>query len=197
LPWSPGIGDDDFVLASTDSWIGKQVVITEKMDGENTTFYRDGMHARSLDYSPHPSRTHIRKIWGEVAHEIPEGWRICGENVTAVHSLRYTDLPSYFLVYSIWDGGLALSWEETMEWCGLLGLGTVPLIYWGDYMPGICKGCCDDLDLEKQEGLVVRPAPRFHFFRFGEVVGKYVRKGHVQTDEHWMSKPVEYNGLAK
>jgi len=47
----------------------------------------------------------------------------------------------------------------------------------------------------RAEGLVVRPAGQFHFSRFSEVVGKYVRKGHVQTDEHWMEKPVEFNGI--
>ena len=196
LPWSPGADKDEGrVLLSTDPWIGRQVVITEKMDGENTTFYRDGMHARSLDYSPHPSRTYIRALWGEVAHEIPEGWRICGENVTAVHSIRYTDLPSRFLVFSIWDKLMCLSWEETLEWCAMLGLVAVETIYWGDYTPEICQACCKDLDLEKQEGLVVRPSDRFHFSRFSEVVGKYVRKDHVQTDEHWMDKPVEYNSV--
>lgn len=36
------------------------VVITEKMDGENTTLYRDGLHARSLDSRHHPSRNWVK-----------------------------------------------------------------------------------------------------------------------------------------
>ena len=36
--------------------IGKQVIVTEKMDGENTSMYRHRIHARSIDSLPHPSR---------------------------------------------------------------------------------------------------------------------------------------------
>lgn len=27
-------------------------------------------------------------------------------------------------------------------------------------------------------------------------VGKYVRRNHVQADEHWMSRPIQPNGVA-
>ena len=35
LPWSPGATSDDKMLKSIEHFIGKEVVITEKMDGEN------------------------------------------------------------------------------------------------------------------------------------------------------------------
>jgi hypothetical protein len=193
LPWSPGATSNDKMLDETVTWIGKQVVITEKMDGECTTFYRDGLHARSLDYTPHESRNRIKAMWAAIAQDIPEGWRVCGENLTAVHSIHYDDLLSYFLVYSIWDGMICLSWAETMEWTALLGLYTVPILYWGDYSEEACKALCADLDLNKQEGLVVRPADRFHYREFPYLVGKYVRASHVQSDEHWMSQKIQYN----
>ena len=196
LPFSPGLQNDDRVLENgTSGWEGTQVVITEKMDGEGTTMYRDYVHARSLEFEPHPSRTFIKAIHAEIAHEIPVGWKICGENMTAVHSLKYNALPSYFMVFNIWNGLTCLSWEETMEWCALLGLNTVPLIYWGEYNDDVCKELCKQLDPETQEGLVVRPARAFSMADFSYLVGKYVRAKHVQTDEHWMRKPVEYNGL--
>ena len=122
LPWSPGFdADEDMVLESVDHWKGRQVVITEKMNGECSTLFSDYYHARSTIYAPHPSRTHCRAIWGRVRHNIPEGFRVCGENVSAVHSIRYDNLPSYFLVFSIWNGDVAFSWDETEEWCGLMG----------------------------------------------------------------------------
>jgi hypothetical protein len=37
----------------------------------------------------------------------------------------------------------------------------------------------------KCEGFIARPAKRFHLEDFRKKVGKYVRKGHVQTDIHW------------
>ena len=195
--WSPGLKNDDRQLPSTEGWDGREVVITEKMDGEGTTFYHNGLHARSMEFEPHPSRERIKAIHAEVGYEIPENYRVCGENLTAVHSIRYENLPSYFMVFNIWNGLTCLSWDETMEWSALLGLWTVPLIYWGPYSDGLCQELCKQLNPETQEGLVVRPARAFSMVEFPYVVGKYVRAKHVQTDQHWMRKAVEYNGLGK
>jgi len=197
FPWSPGLKNDDRMLESTAGWEGTRVVVTEKMDGEGTTFYRGDLHARSLEWSSHASRTHIKAIHAAVEYDIPETFRVCGENLTAVHSLRYEGLPSYFMMFNIWDRLTCLSWPETAEWAALLGVRTVPLIYWGEYSDEKCRELCAALDPERQEGLVVRPERAFNLKEFPRVVGKYVRAKHVQTDEHWMSKPVEYNGLKK
>src|SRR5208282_928199 len=51
----PGLKNDDRQLPSTEGWDGREVVITEKMDGEGTTFYHNGLHARSMEFEPHPS----------------------------------------------------------------------------------------------------------------------------------------------
>jgi hypothetical protein len=187
------------MLETTEPWRGKQVVITEKMDGECTTLYRDGIHARSLDYAAHPSRNRIKRMWASICSDIPENYRICGENLTAVHSIRYDSLPSFLLVFSIWDGLTCLSWDETIEWCqaGIIGatLHTVPVLYTGKYDPELCQQLCKALNTEKQEGLVVRPAERFHMKEFPRVVGKYVRESHVTTHGHWMRQRLEYNKL--
>ena len=37
----------------------------------------------------------------------------------------------------------------------------------------------------KREGIVIRNAARFDNEDFSKNVMKWVRKGHVQTDEHW------------
>ena len=100
LPWSPGISRDDKVLDDPSIFVDKQVVVTEKMDGENTTFYKDGLHARSVNSGSHPSRSWVKDLHARMAWRIPEGIRICGENLYAKHSIHYTDLPSYFLVFS-------------------------------------------------------------------------------------------------
>lgn len=192
LPWSPGATSDDKRHSSTSQWYGREVVITKKMDGENTTMYRDGIHARSLDYSPHWSRDLVKAIHAQIAHEIPEGMRLCGENMTALHSIPYTNLDDWFLIHSMWENSTCLSWNETVEWCTLLGIArdgaplyTVPLLYWGEYSDDLCQELCRQLDLEKDEGLVVRPAGRFDIDEFPLLVGKYVRASHVKTDQHW------------
>ena len=202
LPWSPGFDDgEDMVLESVEYWAGTRVVITEKMDGENTTFYTDCSYARSPDGRMHPSRSRARAIWGRVRGDIPHGWRICGENVSAMHSLRYEGLPSYFLVFSIWnDEGLALHWDDTVEWCGLLKLDTVPVLWRGTWDEKVCRDIIACLDPTRQEGIVVRPEGRFSASQIADpkrgVMGKWVRKGHVTTNEHWMERySIIWNGL--
>lgn len=96
LPWSESVQSDDKMVSSCQHFEGKEVVVTEKMDGENTSIYCDGIHARSLDSRHHPSRSWVKGLQARIGWQIPEGWRLCGENVYAVHSIRYDDLESYF-----------------------------------------------------------------------------------------------------
>ena len=194
LPWSPGVADDDRVLHCTDCFAGCEVVVLEKMDGENTTLYRDHVHARSIESAHHPSRTQVKRLHARLAHEIPEGWRICGENMQARHSIAYTDLPDWFLVFSIWDASnRALSWDETLEWCQLLGLSTVPELFRGQWDAQWLHAL--QVDTEVMEGYVVRLADGFAFENFQESVAKWVRAGHVQTDDHWLHGEMIENGV--
>jgi hypothetical protein len=197
FPWSPNLQNDDRMLKSTEGWEGVEYVFTEKRDGEGTSLYRNDLHARSLEFEPHPSRTFIKAIHGAVAHDIPEGWRICGENLTAKHSIKYENLPSYFEVFNVWIGLNCLSWAETCEWAGLLELPTVPVLHIGPYSDDLCRELCDRIDPTRQEGLVARPTRAFHMQEYPFVVGKCVRAKHVNTDQHWMRKEVVFNGLAK
>ena len=116
IPWSLGVNSDDKMLKTTSQFDGRRVIVSEKMDGENTTMMNDSFYARSLDSNNHPSRNFVKGIWGDIRHEIPNGFRICGENLYAQHSLRYENLPSYFMVFSIWDKEKCLSWDETIEY---------------------------------------------------------------------------------
>jgi len=197
LPWSPGATNDDRVLTDLSSFEGQQVVVTTKMDGENHTFYREGLHARSLDSGPHPSRDRIKALWANVQHEIPKGWRICGENVYAKHSIQYRNLPGYFLVFSIWDEkNECLPWEETALWAGLLDLPTVPVLYQGIWDERLIRGLYQDqFEGNPMEGYVVRLAGFFPFRKFRTSVAKFVRANHVQTNKHWMTQPVIPNLL--
>ncbi|MCT1400601.1 RNA ligase family protein [Paenibacillus sp. p3-SID867] len=199
LPWSRGYTDDDKILRNTDHFTGQEVVITEKMDGENTTMYPGFIHARSLDSKDHPSRHYVKTLHGGIKYLIPEGYRLCGENVYAKHSLLYSALPSYFMLFSVWNElNVCLSWDETEEWAQHLGLVTVPVLYRGIWDEDVAKACYtkqSDCGGE-QEGYVVRLASVFAYDDFKGSVAKFVRKNHVQTDEHWLSKPIEPNRLA-
>lgn len=196
LPWSPGLTDDDRMLPSTSVFEGREVVITEKMDGENTTLYRDYMHARSLEEEHHESRGWVKKLHAEICYHIPEGWRICGENLYALHSISYPELPSYFMVFSIWDeNNVCLSWDDTCEYAAVLGLTMVPVVSRGIWDEEAVRKLGELVDTNRTEGFTVRVADSFAYGSFRKSIAKWVRKGHVQTTHNWKMRSVVRNGL--
>ncbi|NMF01527.1 RNA ligase family protein [Aneurinibacillus aneurinilyticus] len=200
LPWSRSYTHDDKVLKHVQHFEGKEVVVTEKMDGENTTMYRDYLHARSIDSKDHPSRHWIKMFHSMLGVSIPEGWRLCGENMFAQHSIHYQDLPSYFLLFSVWnEQNMCLAWDETAAWAKRHMIETVPVLYRGIWNEEAIKSCYTRQSLYggEQEGFVVRLADTFHYDDFMHSAAKFVRKNHVQTNEHWMNRPVVPNILKK
>jgi hypothetical protein len=196
LPFSPGATSDDKVLSSLAPWHGQEVVVTLKMDGENTSLYANGFHARSLDSRHHPSRDWVAQFHARFAHEIPSGWRICGENLYARHSLAYDDLPSYFLGFSVWDEhNHCLSWDDSLMVFQQLGIVPVPTLWRGLFDPAVLERLTKTLDTRVQEGVVMRVTQGFAYADFSQAVAKWVRPTHVQTNAHWMQGPIIPNGL--
>ncbi|MYS38537.1 putative kinase [Streptomyces sp. KhCrAH-43] len=193
LPWSPGATSDDVRMTDLAALAGTEVVVTEKLDGENTTLYADGLHARSLDSAHHPSRTWVKALQARVGPRVPQGWRICGENMFARHSLAYESLESHFYGFSVWDGDRCLGWDRTVEFLRSLGIPAPPVLWRGVFDAKALRALKPDTG--RQEGYVVRPAAGFPAALFGRVVGKWVRPGHVVTDTHWMHAAVVENGL--
>ena len=194
LPWSPGATEDDIHQDNLRHFENKIVVVTEKMDGENTTLYTDFMHARSLDSRFHPSRSWVKALQAEIGYKIPAGWRICGENLYAKHAITYESLASYFMAFSVWnEKNECLSWEESKSFFDQLGLITSKELYVGIWCEKTIKNIV--LETKHQEGYVVRLAARYHYNDFPKNVAKWVRKNHVNTDKHWMHTAVISNGL--
>lgn len=194
LPWSPGASSDDVHLDVLAQFEGKEVVVTEKLDGENTTMYADHLHARSIDSRHHPSRDWVKHFHGTIAYQLPDGWRLCGENVYAKHSIAYDQLESYFYMFSIWDEtNHCLDWDQTEEWAALLGCALPPIMYRGIWDQKLIQAL--SFDTNTCEGYVVRSVEGFAYEDFSSHIAKWVRKGHVQTDKHWMHQSVVPNQL--
>lgn len=165
-----------------------------------TSLYTDYLHARSIDGNSHPSRGWVKNLQAKIGWQLPNGFRLCGENLYARHTLPYLDLPSYFLLISLWDEtNTCLSWNDTIEWAGLLDLHTVPLLWRGVWESAeqIQKVMDGKLDLRRQEGYVVRLAGAFPYAAFRRSVAKYVRAGHISSgSHHWAAQSIIRNGLA-
>jgi hypothetical protein len=196
LPWSESRTDDDRTLENCNHFIGKQVIATLKLDGENTSFYSDGyLHARSIDAESHFTQSWVRNLAAEVGYNLPEGWRVCGENLFAKHSIKYNDLATYFYTFSIWnDKNICLSWDDTDTWASMLDLQLVPVFYRGIFDEKEIKAKFEPFR-NKHEGYVLRLVDSFHYSQFKYSLAKFVRKNHVQTSNHWKFERIERNGL--
>ena len=194
LPWSPGSTNDDRISNSVDSLLGKEIVITEKLDGENTGMTNDGVYARShaafttSDWSREVRTLHKLKVEDELGEDV----YLFGENMEGIHSIEYTNLTSYFYIFGVRDSNIWIPWESVEEYSYLLDIPTVPVLFKGVVnTEKELKELTEKLASEpselggQREGIVVRNAGMFHNDDFAKNVMKWVRKGHVQTDVHW------------
>jgi hypothetical protein len=175
-----------------ETFLGYEVVVTEKMDGGNVCLTSEGVHARSVDGTSHPSLDLLKSIWSSLRHMLTVDFQYFGEWMYATHSIDYTELPTYFLGFSVYDQLTCefLAYEEVVEEFNRLGLQTVPYLGMicaddlSDFNYGI-SSFYNDVVNRGGEGIVIRSEYSFHYSQFAERVSKLVRPNHVQTDEHW------------
>lgn len=200
LPWSPGGTSDDKRLPDAVGLVGVEIVITEKLDGSNLTFTRSSVFARSHGGPPtHPSFARAKAIHASIAHLVPVGLSVFAEYCYAVHSIVYDGLPEHVLIFGVREDARARwwSWDETTLLAEDLGLPTVPALFRGVVAtPRELERTTTTLAAKPstfggaREGVVVRIASAIEGEGLAGSVGKWVRRGHVQTDEHWLHQAI-------
>ena len=193
LPWSLGTTSDDRISKSVDSLIGINIVITEKLDGSNTAFTKNGVYGRShVEFTRNPWDIKSWDIWNRISRSIDEDVYIFGEGMYGIHSIEYSNLKSYFYIFGVRDNNIWISWDQVEEYSYLLDIPTVPVLFKGVVSSEKeLKDLTESLSKEPsalgglREGIVVRNADIFHNDDFSDNLMKWVRKGHVQTDQHW------------
>ena len=201
LPFSPGSTSDDRIAEDMSGLIGQDIVITEKLDGENTGMTRGGVYARShAAYTTSPWSREVRQLHDIIKFDIPEDLFIFGENMEGIHSIEYTNLTSYFYIFGIRDNNIWIPWKDVEDWAYLLNIPTVPVLFKGVVnSEKELKTLVESLVKQPsslggpREGIVVRNASLFHNDDFKDNVMKWVRKGHVQTTSHWTRNWVKAN----
>jgi hypothetical protein len=104
------------------------LVMTEKLDGQNNCLNKYGVFARSHTApSQHPWDKPLRERWELIKNELND-LEIFGENMYGVHSIAYRDLESFFYVFAVREKDRWLSWEEVKFYAALLDFPTVPEI---------------------------------------------------------------------
>jgi hypothetical protein len=202
-PFSPGTSSDDRINYNYWEDVSKMelLVHTEKLDGENNCLSRNGVFARS--HAAPTTSAWTRKLcerWQLIKNDLGD-IEIFGENLYAVHSIEYKKLEHHYYVFAIRLHDMWLSWEEVKFWAEMFDFPTVPelhvvkpldeLSFRQEVMEFVTQPSVFhsyDIVTEKactREGIVSRNASSFRVDDFGCNVFKYVRKGHVKTNEHW------------
>lgn len=205
VPWSKGATNDDKIATSIDSLLNTEIVITEKIDGSNTSLESDGCYARTHAGAPtHPSFDGLKALHASLKYKLPNNIQFFGEWAFALHSIAYNELPGYFMMFNVREvlSNIWYSWDEVELWAIELEVPTVPVLFKGivkseqelkelteSFMiePSKCGGI--------REGVVVRVAHQFNDDEFSQCVQKNVRANHVQTSEHWKDQAIVKNKL--
>ena len=195
--FSPEIHSDDKTIdkqAEKENFL-KDIIITEKLDGGNACFKNGEVYARTHSTpTDHASFSMLKQINSYIKKNNIESLDIFGENMQAIHSIEYSNLKSPFYLFNIKN-------KETNFWLSYkyleliskkLKLPLTPEVYRGDFKS--IKDLQEFLEKEikkesflggQREGFVIRPLESFSDDMFSTHVAKYVRKGHVQTEDHW------------
>lgn len=201
LSYSPSKDRKDKILNPIyeNNFIKRRIIITEKVDGENSCFKTNlkELYARShSEPNKHETANYIKNIFMTKLYSnlLNENYWYYGENMFGIHSIKYTNMGSYFYIFSIYDykRKIWLSWDKVKEESKRIAIPTVPILFDGIinntkelkiFMEKIVKkhsilgGEC--------EGGVVRVAEEINTEDFETKIAKYVREGHVQTSKHW------------
>jgi hypothetical protein len=202
-PFSPGTTSDDRI--NHEYWPDmnsiEQIVHTEKLDGENTCLNQYGVFARShAAPTRHPWANYLKERWHLIKNELGD-LEIFGENIYAIHSIKYLEIEQHFYVFAVRHLDQWLAWEEVKFYAALLDFPTVPELKIQKpndqhflektvlnfvNQPSIFQSL--DIHTDEactMEGIVSRNADEYLVGNLKKNVFKYVRKNHVKTDAHW------------
>lgn len=184
------------------------LVITEKVDGSNLCLTRERVFARTHAHAPrrHASFDMAKATWASLAPRIPAIVSVFGEWTYARHSIGYERLPDYLLLIAVREdkSGTWWSWERTCELALTLGVPTVPQLWAGKVsteqelvrVTQEHARAASDLGASEREGVVVRWSNAFGQTQLHGAMAKWVRAGHLKTDDHWTSRGIIRNQLA-
>lgn len=204
-PESMSVHRDDHYHRDPDFFVGKDVVITEKLDGGLTQFADGNVYARS---SGAPTTagwfSYVKSVTLPKLYNVNPKYQPIGEDLYGVHSIVYDPLPDTFFLFHVLeradqnigtantDGDFFWSWTGVDLFARGHELRTVPLLFEGEFgsTAEITKWFFDEIKKPSlygpvREGFVMRIADEIPFSEFGMNTCKFVRANHVQTDEHW------------
>lgn len=212
LAWM-GSGEprDDKVLSAVeaDGLLAEPVVVEEKLDGANLGFSvsPDGVlrvqnRGHYLD-APHAGQFARLGQWLAPREEalfdaLGEHLVAFGEWCAARHSLAYTALPDWWLLFDLYDRRAGLFWSTKRrdQWAGRLGLITVPSLMRGQHSLVELRQLLIDRRSAFRDGPIEGVIIRREDESWLQSRAKLVRADFTQQiAEHWRHRSLEWNRL--
>jgi hypothetical protein len=203
---------DDKVLQPAEAlaFLADEVTVEEKVDGANLGLsvdengeFRAQNRGRYLplgdlsgQWKPFARWLETRK--DDLADALLPNLLLFGEWCYAVHSVRYTRLPDWFLAFDVFDRDRGEFWSTARrdELAARLKIACVPSLGTGHFSLGQLQNLLTRSQLRDgpAEGIYVRRE------KDGRLIAraKLVRPEFVQTiDEHWSRRVLESNALSQ
>ena len=193
-PYSPTIGRGDTVHTNPERFIGRPVVVTEKLDGSNVLIHRGRVYGRSV--TEESANKWLAMVKKHHAWKVAEpGVYLYGEDIYGVHSIEYEAVreDETFHAFALRDAnGDFRSMVALERFATERSIPVVPVIFRGVFASVAEMRVFLEREQAQRsvlggerEGMVVRIAGGFPSAEFARNVCKSVRQDHVQTDQHW------------
>lgn len=188
------------------------LIVEEKLDGSNTGFSFDSdgvLHFQSktkyFGSNTHPQH-HLLFNWGWERRDalwaaIGPGINVYGEWLYAKHTLKYTELPDYFVAFDVYDreGDYFWSTEDRDALLSSLGIAVVPRITVGSFsdleaLKAVAEGP-SAFGSPTKEGIYLRLEDGDRLSIRAKYVRPEFREKHGNEDRWWKNAVRERNEL--
>lgn len=217
LAWlaNDGVPREDKVLSPAEAvdFLTSEVSVEEKIDGANLGFsvgpdgalrvqnrgqYLHVPYSGQFARLPDWLAVHGGAVHAALALHADAGLMLFGEWCAARHSLDYTALPDWFLLFDVYERGIGRFWSSARRNALAVdcGLATVPTLCRGRRTLTELKEMLDSIPSRYRSGTLEGVVIRRESADWCEARAKLVRQDFTQTiGEHWSRRRLEWNRL--
>ncbi|CAI8851918.1 RNA ligase family protein [Methylocaldum szegediense] len=207
-----GTPRDDKVLSPSEveALLSDEVVVEEKLDGANLglSFAEDGsLRAQNRGQylaEPHAGQFARLPAWlmqhGEALRSVlNRDLIVFGEWCAARHSLDYTALPDWFVVFDVYDRKVGKFWNTARRNALAMqaGLMVVPQLFHGKTTLKALEALVNSTTSRYRKGPLEGVVIRRESSEWCEARAKLIRVDFTQAiDTHWRRRRIEWNRVA-
>ena len=197
-------------LAEAQTLLAGEVVVEEKLDGANLGLSLNSEGALRTQnrgqylYEPHAGQFSRLPAWlslhgDSLARALTPDLIFFGEWCSARHSLAYTTLPDWFLLFDVYDRSVGKFWcsKRRNNLAAKFGINTVPELFRGRTTIVKLKAMLQFQISRFRDGALEGVVIRQESAEWCETRAKLVRADFTQPiTEHWRRRLIEWNRLS-